>query len=63
MATAKEIEKYRAFLEDELNSVALYQAIAENKQNTRLADVYQRLAATEQGTLTSGRKNLKLLEW
>jgi vacuolar iron transporter family protein len=59
MATAKEIEKYRAFLEDELNSVALYHALAKNEKDSRLAEVYHRLADTEQGHADIWAEKLK----
>jgi VIT1/CCC1 family predicted Fe2+/Mn2+ transporter len=45
----KDIERYQSFLEDERNSAALYLALAESEANPKLADVYRRLAASEQG--------------
>lgn len=44
----KEIADYKGFLEDELNSIALYSALAEIEQDPRLSELYRRLAATEQ---------------
>ena len=40
---------YLENLKDERNSAALYQAMAEREKNPKLAEVYRRLAATEQG--------------
>jgi VIT1/CCC1 family predicted Fe2+/Mn2+ transporter len=37
----------RLFIKDELDSAALYDVLASNEQDARLADVYRRLAATE----------------
>jgi VIT1/CCC1 family predicted Fe2+/Mn2+ transporter len=45
----KDIERYRSFLEDERNSAALYRALAESEANPKLAEVYRRLAAAEEG--------------
>ena len=46
---SKEAERYLEFRQDELNSAELYQALAEMEKNPKLAEVYQRLAATERG--------------
>lgn len=40
--------KYLAFLNDELNSATLYRGLAEIEKDPKLAEVYQRLAATEE---------------
>jgi VIT1/CCC1 family predicted Fe2+/Mn2+ transporter len=40
--------RYRANYQDEIDSAALYRALAAAEQNPRLAEVYTRLAATEQ---------------
>jgi VIT1/CCC1 family predicted Fe2+/Mn2+ transporter len=37
----------RLFIQDELDSAALYDALASNERDSRLQDVYRRLAATE----------------
>lgn len=42
-----DLDKYRSFLEDERNSALLYSALAENEKDSRLAEVYRRMAATE----------------
>ncbi len=44
---ADDIKRYRANREDELNSAALYTALAAREADPRLAEVYRRLAATE----------------
>ena len=46
---SKEAERYLEFRQDELNSAELYLALAEMEKNPKLAEVYQRLAATERG--------------
>jgi VIT1/CCC1 family predicted Fe2+/Mn2+ transporter len=48
MASPEEIQRYQENLLDEMNSSVLYQALAENEKNPRLAEVFRRLAATEQ---------------
>lgn len=47
MSTPADLDRYRANLEDELNSAALYNVMAEKETDSRLAEVYRRLAATE----------------
>jgi VIT1/CCC1 family predicted Fe2+/Mn2+ transporter len=49
MATRQEIGRYRSNLLDELNSAALYRSLAANEKNPDLAEIYRRLADTEQG--------------
>ncbi len=44
----KDINRYLANMNDELNGVALYQALADAETNPKIAEVYRRLAATEQ---------------
>jgi vacuolar iron transporter family protein len=41
-------DRYRANWQDEIDSAALYRALAELEQDERLAEVYRRLAATEE---------------
>lgn len=48
MASRQDIRRYRANLLDELNSAALYRALAASEQNGELSEVYRRLADTEQ---------------
>ena len=45
---AGEIERYAMNLDDELNSTALYNALANVEKDSRIAEVYKRLAKTEQ---------------
>jgi VIT1/CCC1 family predicted Fe2+/Mn2+ transporter len=47
MDPQQDLARYRANLEDERNSAALYGILAENEKDPRLAEVYRRLAATE----------------
>ena len=44
----KETDQYLAYWQDELNNAALYQALAEAEKDSRLAEVYRRLATVEQ---------------
>ncbi len=46
---AEEIKQILANIDDERNSVALYRALADNERNPKIAEVYRRLAATEEG--------------
>jgi len=41
-------ERYRANRQDEVDSAALYRALADLEPDARLAEVYRRLAATEE---------------
>ena len=41
-------QQYRSFLEDERNGAALYRAIAQLEKDPKLAEVYNRLAETEE---------------
>jgi VIT1/CCC1 family predicted Fe2+/Mn2+ transporter len=47
MASAS-TKQYLAFLSDERNSAALYRTLAEIEKNPKIAEVYRRLAATEE---------------
>lgn len=59
MASRQDIRRYRANLLDELNSAALYRALAANEKNEELSEVYRRLADTEQDHADSWAKRLK----
>ncbi len=48
MATTSDIERYRANIRDEQESIALYQAFAQAEQDKHLAELYRRLAEVEQ---------------
>lgn len=48
MAQSKEIQYFQANLDDERNSAYLYQTLAEIEKNPQIAEVYHRLAITEQ---------------
>lgn len=58
MAASKDIAQYQAFLDDELNSVTIYQALAKLEKNPRLAEVYRRMAATEQNHANTWKQKL-----
>ena len=45
---ATDADRYRANWQDEVDSAALYRALAELEDDERLAEVYRRLAATEE---------------
>jgi VIT1/CCC1 family predicted Fe2+/Mn2+ transporter len=55
----KDIERYRPFLEDERNSAALYSTLADNESNPKLAEVYRRLAASEEGHAQTWARKLQ----
>jgi VIT1/CCC1 family predicted Fe2+/Mn2+ transporter len=48
MADDRDIKRYRANFLEEQNSAALYNALAECEKNVQLADIYRRLAKTEE---------------
>jgi VIT1/CCC1 family predicted Fe2+/Mn2+ transporter len=48
MATAEDIARYRANWQDEIDSIALYQAVAATEPQPQLAEVYRKLAAVEE---------------
>jgi len=59
MLPPKDIERYRSFLEDERNSAALYRALAEYEANPKLAEVYRRMAASEEGHAKTWARKLQ----
>ncbi len=48
MSNTTDIDRYRDNWQDEIDSTALYNALAQNEKQPQLAGVYSRLAATEQ---------------
>ena len=48
VSVATDADRYRVNWQDEVDSVALYRALAELEEDQRLAEVYRRLAATEE---------------
>jgi VIT1/CCC1 family predicted Fe2+/Mn2+ transporter len=48
MATAEDIARYRANWQDEVDSIALYNVVAEVEPQPQLAEVYRKLAAVEE---------------
>jgi VIT1/CCC1 family predicted Fe2+/Mn2+ transporter/rubrerythrin len=59
MATRQDIRRYRANLLDELNSAALYRVLAANEKNPDIAEIYRRLAETEQEHAVSWAERLE----
>lgn len=59
MTGEKKIDLYLSFYEDEMNSALLYEEVARNEKNPKLAEVYQRLAATERNHAATWRKKLE----
>ena len=51
-------ERYRSNLQGEVDSAALYRALAEAEENPQLAEVYRRLAAVEEAHAEFWRKEL-----
>jgi VIT1/CCC1 family predicted Fe2+/Mn2+ transporter len=60
MANDKAV-RYRANLQDEVDSAALYRALAEFEPNPQLAEVYRRLAGVEENHVTFWAKRLASL--
>jgi len=52
-------KRYVENLAEELNAAALYKALAESEKNPKLAEVYRRLAATEEGHAKVWRDRLE----
>ncbi|MBW3603003.1 MAG: VIT1/CCC1 family protein, partial [Actinobacteria bacterium] len=48
MGRARDVERYRENLQDEVDSAAVYRGMAESEDSPQLADVYRRLAAAEE---------------
>jgi vacuolar iron transporter family protein len=58
MSSKEEIQFYQSSLKDERNSAYLYQVLAEIEKNPQIAEVYQRLSATEKGHADAWAKKL-----
>jgi VIT1/CCC1 family predicted Fe2+/Mn2+ transporter len=52
-------QRYRDNLQGEVDGAALYRALAEAEPNTKLSDVYRRLASVEEAHAELWRKNLR----
>ena len=48
MASAQDIKRYRSNIQDEIDSAYLYRAVADVEKSPPLAEVYRKLAATEE---------------
>ncbi len=59
MASPKEISRYRANWQKEIDGASLYSALAENESQKELAEVYRHLAATEEKHAAVWEKRLK----
>ena len=58
MADYQDINRYLANLNEERNSAALYRAVAEHEKNSQIAEVYLRLAKTEDAHAEAWAKRL-----
>ncbi len=54
-----DIKRYASNLSDELNGAALYRALADGESNPKIAEVYRRLAATEQHHADAWAKRIR----
>src|SRR5436305_15257212 len=54
-------ERYRSNLQGEVDSAALYRALADAEENLQLSEVYRRLAAVEEAHAEFWRKELARL--
>lgn len=59
MSADKKLDRYLGYYLDEMNSATLYEAVAKNEKNPKLAQVYQRLAATELNHAAAWQKKLE----
>jgi len=55
----RSIKQWQAFWEDERNSATLYRALADAEKNPKIAEVYRRLAATEESHANTWAAKLK----
>lgn len=58
MAASQDTDRYLANWEEELNSAALYRAMAEHDANPKIAEVYRKLAETEDAHAEAWRRRL-----
>ncbi len=59
MKKTSDIDRFRANWEEELNSALLYRALADQESNPKLAELYRRLAAAEEGHAAAWGERLK----
>jgi vacuolar iron transporter family protein len=59
MMDTKEVKQSLASLQDELDGAALYQALADQEQDPKIAEVYRRMAATERRHAATWTERLK----
>jgi hypothetical protein len=55
----REVERYKANWEDERNSAFLYRELAKHESDSRIAEAYNRLGATEEKHAAIWEQNLK----
>ncbi|MGE3856594.1 MAG: VIT1/CCC1 transporter family protein [Dehalococcoidia bacterium] len=60
MATATDVQRYRKYLDEEVDGLFIYQQLAEIEEEPQLKDVYHRLAETEKRHLTLWQEQLRL---
>jgi hypothetical protein len=61
MTRSKDISRYRGNLQKEIDGAALYYTLADIESKTELADVYRRLASSEEKHAAVWEKRLKEL--
>ena len=59
MAQTPDIARYRVNWQDEIDSAYLYRAVADAESNPQLAEVYRRLAATEEAHATFWEEKMR----
>lgn len=62
MAAPSDIQRYRANLQDETDSAALYRVMAEMEPKAEIAEVYQRLAGAEEAHARFWNKRIEKLQ-
>lgn len=60
MATAADAQRYRTYLNEEVDGLYIYQQLAEIEEDAQLKDVYHRLAETEKRHLDLWQEQLRL---
>jgi VIT1/CCC1 family predicted Fe2+/Mn2+ transporter len=59
MAQTEDLARYRVNWQDEIDSAYLYRAVADAESNAQLAEVYRRLAATEEAHATFWEERMR----
>ena len=58
MPKTRDVERYRANLQGEVDGASVYRALAESESDPKLAEVFRRLAAVEESHADFWRKRL-----